>query len=78
MPQQRFEDYGLTGGIAAEKAADRLKAQANAALQAQQRHEDEKTTQDIEAEKRKPQKKQEKQQGVKPKRKEKTATRRRK
>ena len=38
MLQQRFEDYGLTGCIASEKAADRLKAQANAtpALQAQQ------------------------------------------
>jgi hypothetical protein len=78
MPQQRFEDYGLTGGIASEKAADRLKAQTSTAFEAQQQREDQKTTQDIEAEKVKPQKKQEKQQVVKPKRKGKTATRRRK
>ena len=50
MPQQRFEDYGLTGGIASEKAAHRLKAQTEASpAQAQQQHEDQKTTQDIEA-----------------------------
>jgi hypothetical protein len=78
MPQQRFEDYGLTGCIASEKAADRLKAQANAtpALQAQQQHEDQKTMQDIEVEKRKSQKEQQNQQS--PNRKGKTTAHRKK
>jgi hypothetical protein len=78
MPQQRFEDCGLTGCITSEKAADRFKAQANAtpALQAQQQHEDQKTTQDIEAEKRESQKKQQNQQSPERKRKT-TATARR-
>lgn len=57
MPQQRFEDYGLTVGIASQKTADWLKAQGDATpAKAQQQHEDQKTTQSIEAEKQKPQK----------------------
>ena len=80
MPQQRFEDGGATVGIASEKAADRLKAQAipSPALQAPQLGEDPKTTRDIEAEKQKPQQKQQNQQVPKPKRKKKTTTRRKK
>jgi aspartate/glutamate racemase len=57
VPQERFEDYGLTGGIASQKTADWLKTQAEATpAKAQQQHEDQKATQSIEAEKQKPQK----------------------
>lgn len=75
MPKQRFEDYGLTGGIASEKADDQRKAQANA--KTGQQPEDTKTTLDIEAEKQK-QQQQQNQQRPKPKQKENTTTRRKK
>ena len=80
MPQQQFEDFRLTGGIASEKAVDRLKSQVDAtsAHALQQQLEDKKTTQDIEAEKQKPRKEQDKQEPKRKQKQKKNRTKRRK
>jgi hypothetical protein len=80
MPQQKFEDHSISAEIAYEKRADQLKAQFRAedSLEAEQQDEDRKITKDIEAEKRKSQKKHPDEQRPKPKGKARSTKRRKK